>query len=90
LSHLNDDRQKGIYRRVASQGTVLEMKVTVVLNKRSEVLDLDDDATIEDMLGKLGLYPDAHIVLRGKTPVPLNDRPNDGDELRIIKVASGG
>jgi sulfur carrier protein ThiS len=66
------------------------MKVTVVRNKRSEVLDLDDDATIEDLLGNLELYPDAHIVLRGKTPVPLGDRPHDGDELRIIKVASGG
>ena len=66
------------------------MKVTVVLNKRSEVLDLGDDATIEDLLGKLQLYPDAHIVLRGKTPVPLSDHPHDGDELRIIKVASGG
>jgi sulfur carrier protein ThiS len=66
------------------------MKVTVVLNKRSEVLDLDDDGTIEDLLGKLQLYPDAHIVLRGKTPVPLSDHPHDGDELRIIKVASGG
>ncbi len=66
------------------------MKVTVVLNKRSEVLNLDEDATIESLLGKLDLYPDAHIVLRGKTPVPLSDRPNDGDELRIIKVASGG
>jgi sulfur carrier protein ThiS len=48
------------------------------------------DATIEDLLRKLQLYPDAHIVLRGKTPVPLSDRPHDGDELRIIKVASGG
>ena len=66
------------------------MKVTVVLNKRSEVLDLDGDATIEDLLGKLQLYPDAHIVLRGKTPVPLSYCPHDGDELRIIKVASGG
>jgi len=66
------------------------MKVTVVLNKRSEVLDLGGDATIEDLLGKLQLYPDAHIVLRGKTPVPLSDHPRDGDELRIIKVASGG
>jgi sulfur carrier protein ThiS len=66
------------------------MKVTVVLNKRSEVLDLEGDATIEDLLGILDLYPDAHIVLRGKTPVPLSDRPRDGDELRIIKVASGG
>jgi sulfur carrier protein ThiS len=66
------------------------MKVKVVLNKRSEVLDLDGDATIEDLLDRLELYPDAHIVLRGKTPVPLSDRPRDGDELRIIKVASGG
>jgi sulfur carrier protein ThiS len=66
------------------------MKVTVVLNKRSEVLDIDDDATIEDLLNKLGLYPDAHIVLRKRTPVPLSDRSHDGDELRIIKVASGG
>jgi sulfur carrier protein ThiS len=66
------------------------MKVTVVLNKRSEVLDIDDDATIEDLLNKLGLYPDAHIVLRKRTPVPLSDRPQDGDQLRVIKVASGG
>jgi sulfur carrier protein ThiS len=66
------------------------MIVKVVLNKRSEELVLEDGTTIEGMLNKLGLYPDAHIVLRGRTPLPLTDSPKDGEELRIIKVASGG
>jgi sulfur carrier protein ThiS len=69
---------------------VLTVNVKVVLNKRSEELVLADGTTIEGMLKKLDLYPDAHIVLRGKTPLPLTDSPRDGDELRVIKVASGG
>jgi sulfur carrier protein ThiS len=51
---------------------------------------LEEGSTVEKLLGEMNLFPDAHIVLRGKTPVPLSEVLKNGDELRIIRVASGG
>ncbi|MCG7841456.1 MAG: hypothetical protein MIO87_06010 [Methanomassiliicoccales archaeon] len=66
------------------------MEVKVAFNKRTEVLSIDDEETVEGLLKVMDLFPDSHIVIRGKSPIPLTERIREGDELRIVKVASGG
>ncbi|UCG70630.1 MAG: MoaD/ThiS family protein [Thermoplasmata archaeon] len=43
-----------------------------------------------DLLDKLNLAPDAHIISRKGEPIPLDDELIDGDSISIIKVVSGG
>jgi sulfur carrier protein ThiS len=69
------------------------MKVTVHLlptRKETKRLDLDKGATAEQAIRALGLLPDQWIPLRGDTPMPLDDALEDGDELKLISVVSGG
>lgn len=64
--------------------------VNVTFNKETRALELPSGSKVEDVLNSMGLYPDAHIVFRGKVPVPITERLKGSEELRVIKVASGG
>lgn len=66
------------------------MRVRVRMAKNEEVVDLSDNSTPQDVLDKLRLLPDAHIVIRGRTPIPIDEQLIDGETINIIKVASGG
>jgi len=59
------------------------------INKTKEV-NLEKGSTIEDLLRKINLKPDTLIVMNKDKPVPIDDTLNDGQELTIIQVASGG
>jgi len=69
------------------------MKVKVQLlpgKKRPKVVELKGRATVEDVIRALELYPDAWIAVRGETPVPLDERLKDGDDIKLISAVSGG
>lgn len=67
-----------------------QISVHVTYYRNISDVKLDEGATVEKLLAEMNLFPDAHIVLRGKTPVPLSVKLQDKDDLRIIRVASGG
>ncbi|HSA35255.1 MAG TPA: hypothetical protein P5202_01700 [Methanomassiliicoccales archaeon] len=67
-----------------------DVVLTVEVDRRTKDVRLPEGSTVQTMLDSLGLYPDAHIVVRGRTPVPVDSPLLDGDQLRIVKVASGG
>lgn len=67
-----------------------DVVLTVEVDRKAKEIRLPEGSTVQAMLDSLGLYPDAHIVVRGRTPVPVDSPLLDGDQLRIIKVASGG
>jgi sulfur carrier protein ThiS len=62
----------------------------VTVNKVNKEMDMPQGATVSTLLESLGLFPDANIVLRKKVPVPLGELLEEGDALRIVRVASGG
>jgi sulfur carrier protein ThiS len=64
----------------------------VIIEENGEAIEREfsDGLDVCGILGTLGRYPDAHIVLIEGNPVPLTDAPDEGDTLRIIRVASGG
>ncbi len=66
------------------------MNVKVQQEGKTENICLDEGATAETLLDCIGLLPDAYIVLKGKVPVPIDYILNDGDSIKLIKVASGG
>ncbi|OPX63530.1 MAG: hypothetical protein A4E29_00257 [Methanomassiliicoccales archaeon PtaB.Bin134] len=70
--------------------TMGDMELSVEFNRQSRSLSLPEGSTVQGLLDSMGLYPDAHIVVRGRTPIPLDQPLSPGDSLRIIRVASGG
>ena len=68
------------------------MKVVaeLVQARKTEAVDLPDRATGFDLLRTLNLAPDAHLVVRGENPIPLDDALVDQEHLRVISVVSGG
>ncbi len=58
--------------------------------KNEEVVEVSDTSTPQDVLDALRLLPDAHIVIRGRMPIPIDEPLIDGETINIIKVASGG
>jgi sulfur carrier protein ThiS len=58
--------------------------------KESKTIEIKKGATADDAIRALGLFPDAWIPVKGNTPIPLDDVLEDGDELKLIAVVSGG
>jgi sulfur carrier protein ThiS len=67
-----------------------EISVTVEHRGSATVVKLPQGSKVSDVLEQMKLYADAHIVVRGKTPVPINAEVVDGDRLKVLRVASGG
>ncbi len=64
--------------------------MTVEHRGSATVVKLPEGSTVSDVLAQMKLFADAHIVIRVKTPVPLNAEVVDGERLKVVRVASGG
>ncbi|HYM39652.1 MAG TPA: thiamine biosynthesis protein ThiS [Thermoplasmata archaeon] len=62
----------------------------LVQARKSEAVDLPDSATGFDLLRRLNLAVDAHLVVRGDTPIPLDEPLVDRERIRVLSVVSGG
>jgi len=67
-----------------------DISVTVEHRGSATVVRLPKGSKVSDVLEQMKLFADAHIVIRGKTPVPLNAEVVDGERLKVLRVASGG
>ena len=67
-----------------------DISVTVEHRGTTTVVQLPQGSKVSDVLEQMKLFADAHIVLRGKTPVPINAEVLDGEKLKVLRVASGG
>jgi sulfur carrier protein ThiS len=60
-------------------------------DRRSERVALDrPQATVEEVLRAKGIRPDSVVVVRAGTPIPITDPVQDGEELEVLEVVSGG
>jgi len=68
------------------------MRITVKIlpGNTTKSIDLKPGAKVLDVLKEFQLKPDTIIAVRNNTPIPVDDVIKDGQELKIIKVASGG
>ena len=58
-------------------------------NKRS-ILELAGNSIVSDLLAKLNLNPVTVIVSRNNELVLEDEKLNDGDDVKILSVISGG
>jgi sulfur carrier protein ThiS len=69
------------------------MQVTVHRVPRPNVaapIEVPVGACVLDVLRRVGAPPDAVIVLRDGTPLPLDATVEANDQLRVVNVFSGG
>jgi sulfur carrier protein ThiS len=66
------------------------LRITVEENGNSKEMVFKESIDVNHLLESLGRYPDGHIVVLDNVPVPLTEHLSDGDNVKIIRVASGG
>ena len=68
----------------------MKICVKILPKNATEEIDVEHGSKMYDLLKKINLKPDNIIILRGNTPVPVDDILTNEQELTIIQVASGG
>jgi len=68
----------------------MKIRIKILPDNSTKVVDIEQGSTINDLLKKIQLKPDAIIVLRNDFPIPVDDVLTDEQEIHIIQVASGG
>ena len=68
----------------------MNIRVIFSQTKDTKEIEIKPGSTLEDVLKKLNVKPDTVITISKNKPVPIDDNVEDGQELTIIKVASGG
>src|SRR2546427_2140917 len=58
--------------------------------RETRTVDLSEDADGYELMKRLGLAPDVHILVRDEVPIPIDERLRAGERLRVIAVVSGG
>lgn len=62
----------------------------VTLRRRCQVFTVPAGKSLEKILREAGILPDTVLVVRDGRIVPLDYRPQDGEEFELIDVISGG
>jgi sulfur carrier protein ThiS len=68
----------------------MQVTAELVQVRKAERVDLSPGATGFDLLRRLGLAPDAHLLVRGDAPIPLDEPLVEDEHLRVLSVVSGG
>ena len=68
----------------------LKIKVKISRTNETKEVDLENGATVQNLLKKINLKPDTIIVLNNNKPIPIDDELRNGEELTILQVSSGG
>ncbi len=93
------DRSAGPSRRILSskyenkkslRDMAYNMRIMVLLGKEQRVMDVEEGSSPLDVIRQMALTPDAYLILRKKTPIPVDEVLNEGDSIKLIRVASGG
>lgn len=65
------------------------MKV-IIRNPRRRELEIQGRRRVADLLGELGLNPEAHVVIRGEELLTRDEWLEDADTVEIVAAISGG
>ncbi|HYT00476.1 MAG TPA: hypothetical protein VEO20_07385 [Thermoplasmata archaeon] len=68
----------------------MQIIAELVPRRGEETVTLEPGARGFDLLRALRLPPNAHLLVRGGTPIPIDEPLADGERIRVIGVVSGG
>jgi len=66
------------------------MRVRVRSEGGEREIEVEEGATVQDLLERLGCDRESVLVRRGKRLVVEEERLSDGEELEILRVVTGG
>jgi sulfur carrier protein ThiS len=68
----------------------VKVKARITRSNITREIDMNTGSKVFNILEKLHIKPDTTIVIKHKSPIPIDDDLNEGDDLTIILVSSGG
>ncbi|MBL7056181.1 MoaD/ThiS family protein [Candidatus Woesearchaeota archaeon] len=68
----------------------MEIKVSYDRNQGGKKMELDENATVKNLLEKMNINPVTVIMSRGNDIILENEILKDKDEIKIMSVISGG
>jgi sulfur carrier protein ThiS len=68
------------------------MKLTVLLlpERDARTVELEKGADGFQLLKALGQNPESVVIFRAERPIPVDSRMRPNDELKVVRVVSGG
>lgn len=64
--------------------------IVVYYGEERREVEVTGDTTPFDILKQFDQNPDVIIVVRNNTPIPLDEKLNSGDIIRLIQITSRG
>ncbi|MFQ5908634.1 MAG: hypothetical protein ACE5JE_07415 [Thermoplasmata archaeon] len=68
----------------------MRLRVRTLPEGENHTVDLAEGATGFELLAVLDRNPDAHLLLRGRTPIPMDAPLEAGENLAVVAIISGG
>jgi sulfur carrier protein ThiS len=66
------------------------IRINILPDASTKQINLSTGSKIHQLLSKLQLLPDNVIILRGDTPIPIDDILTSDQELTLVRVSSRG
>ena len=68
----------------------MSVKILLLPERKSQSVELPRGADGFALLKAVNINPENVIIVRGDTPIPVDARIKPGDDLKVIRVVSGG
>ena len=68
----------------------MSVKVLLLPERKTKSVKLQRGADGFELLKALNINPENVILLRGERPVPVDSRIRPDDDLKVVRVVSGG
>ncbi len=72
------------------KSTPMRLRVRTLPDGEDHAVDLEDGATGFQLLEVLDRNPDAHLLLRGRNPIPMDTSLDEAEEFSVVAIISGG
>ncbi len=72
------------------KSTPMRLRVRTLPDGEDHAVDLEDGATGFQLLKVLDRNPEAHLLLRGRNPIPMDTSLDDAEEISVVAIISGG
>ncbi|MFQ5919153.1 MAG: hypothetical protein ACE5I4_03785 [Thermoplasmata archaeon] len=68
----------------------MRLRVRTLPEGEDHAVDLEDGATGFRLLEVLNRNPEAHLLLRGTHPIPMDTPLDETEEFAVVAIISGG
>lgn len=75
---------------IIQNGECMKEYIVVYHGEERREIEITGDTTPFDILKQFDQNPDVILVVRNNTPIPLDEKLNSGDTIRLIQITSRG